>query len=131
MQAKRKVGRPTVMTPDAIGKLEEAFALDCSDLEACLMANISVDALYDYQLKHPEFTKRKEQLKETPVLLARQTVNRHIQDSYQNGMDYLSRKKKLEFSQRSEHTGADGKDLIPAPEDREEANKAIGQFLDK
>ena len=57
-----------------VKKLEEAFSLGCSDLEACLMANISKQTLYNYQDKNPEFVGRKERLKETPILLARNTV---------------------------------------------------------
>lgn len=69
-----EVGRPTIMTTETLRKLEEAFALGCTDLEACLYADISKTTLYDYQQAHPESVERKEELKEHPVLLARQTV---------------------------------------------------------
>ena len=67
-------GRPTKMTPDTIQKLEEAFAFGCTDLEACLYADISSSLFYDYQAKHPEFLDRKNQLKENPVLKARMVL---------------------------------------------------------
>jgi hypothetical protein len=69
-----EVGRPTIMTPETLQKLEDAFALGCTDLEACVYADISKSTLYNYQEQHPEFVERKEELKEHPVLLARQTV---------------------------------------------------------
>lgn len=67
-------GRPTVMTPDVIAKLEAAFTNAFSDEQACAYANISVDALYDYQKENPEFTKRKQQLKLRPDITAKQTI---------------------------------------------------------
>jgi hypothetical protein len=108
------MARPTVMTPEVIAKLEEAFAWGCTDREACLWAEIAEDTLYKYQREKPEFIKRKDALKETPVLLARKSVVSKLPKDGKLSMDYLSRKKKDEFSNRQELTGADGKDL-PTP----------------
>jgi len=90
------------MTPETIGKLEEAFALGCSDLEACFYAEIGKDALYDYCKKYPEFSERKEQLKERPIFLARKSVIDGIQDDPKLALAYLERKKKNEFSLKTE-----------------------------
>lgn len=111
--AKRKsnAGRPSVLTPDAIGKLEQAFAIDCTVEEACSYADISRDAFYDYLKRAPKFSDRIAQLRERPVLAARQRVVKGVNESYVNAMDYLKRKKKLEFSERQEVTGADGAPL--------------------
>lgn len=73
-----KYGRKTVMTPSVIVKLEQAFALGCSDLEACYYAGISKSTLYNYQNSTPEFLERKEELKAKPILLARQSVMKGI-----------------------------------------------------
>lgn len=108
------MARPTIMTPEVIAKLEEAFAWGCTDIEACLWAEIDARTLYKYQERNPEFVQRKEALKETPVLLARKSVVNKLRLDPRLSMDYLSRKKKDEFSQRSELTGKDGKDL-PTP----------------
>lgn len=108
--AKNKGGRPTVMTQEVLSKLEEIFAIGGSDQEACFYANISHQALYDYQAKFPEFVERKEALKETPVLKARKTVVDKIGESYGNAMDYLKRKKKIEFGDNVDVT-TNGKDL--------------------
>jgi hypothetical protein len=67
-------GRPTSMTPATVSKLEEAFALGCTDLEACFYADISKPTLYAYQDANPEFLYRKERLKKRPVLLARKVI---------------------------------------------------------
>lgn len=101
------VGRPTVMTDAVLRKLEEAFALGCTDLEACLYADIAKSTLYDYQIAHPEFVERKEELKETPMLKARTTVIKSL-NQIQPAQWYLERKKKNEFAQRNEFTGPDG-----------------------
>src|SRR6185369_3443807 len=102
-----EIGRPSVMTDEVLRKLDEAFAMGCTDLEACLYADISKTALYDYQQEHPEFAERKEKLKETPILLARTTVVRSLKQP-QAAQWYLERKKKNEFAQRNEFTGPDG-----------------------
>lgn len=97
------MARPTVMTKETIAKLEEAFAWGCTDREACLWADISEETLYSYQKKHPEFIKRKEGLKETPIMLARKTVVNAIKKGDRTmSLAYLDRKKKDEFSTKTE-----------------------------
>lgn len=96
------MGRPSVMTPEVIAKLEEAFAWGCTDREACLWAGIAQPTLYLYQEKHPEFIDRKEALKDTPILNSRATVARSVKKDPRMAMDYLSRKKKDEFSTKAE-----------------------------
>lgn len=93
-----ETGRPTVMTPEVVNKLEEAFLLGCSDLEACFVAGISKQTLYNYQAAYPEFVDRKEQLKENPVYLARTSVVKSMQEDGDLALKYLERKRKDEFS---------------------------------
>lgn len=110
----QKVGRPTVMTPEVVSKLEQAWAMGCSDIEACLFADISKQTLYDYQNKNPEFVDRKERLKESLVLKARTVIASALnQDDENTAKWYLERKKKAEFSTRQELTGEDGISLQP------------------
>jgi len=111
----RKPGRPTVITPEVIDKLETAFSMGCTDTEACLYANISRTALFEYMAKNPDFRARREELKDHPMLLARTTVYNALADNLANAQWYLERKLKKEFSPRAELTGADGKDIIPIP----------------
>lgn len=114
MAKKEKRGRKTVMTEKVIDKLEEAFGWGCTDIEACLHADIADDTLYKYQREFPDFIKRKEALKETPILLARKSVVMNLRNDSRLSMDFLSRRKKDEFSQRSELTGKDG-EALPTP----------------
>ena len=111
MAERNAVGRPTKMTEIVIGKLEEAFAYGASDREACFYADINPDTLYAYQKEHPEFSERKEALKERPILQARQKVVQEIQNDVKNAQWYLERKRKDEFSVRTE-LGGDGQNPI-------------------
>ena len=85
-------GRPTVITEEVIRKLEEAFTYGCTDLEACLMADIGKTALYDYQQNNPAFTERKELLKHNPVMLARKTVVDGLEEDPELALKFLEPK---------------------------------------
>lgn len=98
------VGRPTIMTPELISKLEEIFALGGSDLEACFYAGIGKTTLYNYQKENPEFVERKESLKETPILKARRTVVSALSDP-NHAFKFLERKKRAEFGPTLELSG--------------------------
>lgn len=95
----KKGGRPTKMTNDVIGKLEMAFSTGATDIEACIVADINPDTLYEYCKKNPEFSERKEVLKKKPVLKAKQIVINYLNS---NDIDtakwYLERKARDEFS---------------------------------
>src|SRR5918998_4282646 len=67
-------GRPTVITPEILAKLEYVFSLGGTDKEACFFADIGLETLYRYQRNHPEFGERKELLKSNPILKARTTL---------------------------------------------------------
>lgn len=101
---KEKVGRPTILTPEIIAKLEQAFSMGCSDLEACFYADIGKTTLYNYQNAHPEFVERKERLKERMIFKARTVIADALNKNDENTAKwYLERKKKDEFSTRSEN----------------------------
>lgn len=107
-------GRPTKLTPETIDKLRTAFLMGCSDIEACLYANISKTALYNYQQKNPEFVDQKQQWKEQLVLKARTVIANALNNKDEDTAKwYLERKCKKEFSTRQELTGEDGESLTP------------------
>lgn len=76
-----------------------------------------------------DFYDRIQELRERPILKARRTVEQSL-NTPEGARWYLERKKKLEFSTRSEHTGADGKDLIPDPLTDQEKLKLKGLLND-
>ena len=93
---------------EKITKLEQAFAIGCTDKEACSYAEITPDQLYYYTREvNPEFQAKKEELKEKPILKAKQTIVKSL-DEPEHAKWYLERKKKDEFSTRQETTGKDG-----------------------
>ncbi len=100
---KSNAGRPTVMTPEVIAKLEYGFMKGLTDLECCLYAGISKDALYDYCNKYPEFSDRKEELKKQPSVQAKINVTEAIEmGDIDLSKWYLERKNKDEFSLKQE-----------------------------
>lgn len=122
-------GRPSVMTEEIIAKLEEGFLRGLTDTEACLYSDIAPSTLYEYQKENPGFSERKDQLKQAVRMKAKLNVT----DAINTGDKllstwYLERKAKDEFSNRTELTGAEGKNLIPSQIDRELAEKALGDI---
>ncbi len=97
------IGRPTVMTEEVLRKMEEAFSYGATDKEAIFQANISSTAFYEYCKEHPEFTERKEALKDTPKYQARRNIAKAITEGdKQLSQWYAERKIKDEFSQKTE-----------------------------
>ena len=77
---KSNAGRPTVMTDEVIRKLEAAFLVGATDLEACVAGDISKTSLYKYCEENPEFAERKETLKNQPTLKAKVIVSKALDD---------------------------------------------------
>jgi len=94
-------GRPQTITQSVVNKLETAFALGCTDIEACVYSGISKQTLYNYQAKHEKFLDRKELLKQTPILLARTSVVQNLKKDPNLALKFLERKKKDEFAPKS------------------------------
>lgn len=99
-------GRPTVMNDQTLNKLRDAFLMGCSDREACFYADISLQTLYNYQKDNPEYLEQKAMWKENPILKARNTVYKSL-DQDDMAKWYLERKKRNEFATRQELTGGD------------------------
>lgn len=91
------MSRPPVMNEIIVNKLEEAFALGCSDEEACIYAGICKQTLYNFQNKNQEFLDRKVLLKNTPILKARIVVNNSFEKNPHLAFKYLERRKGDEF----------------------------------
>lgn len=99
-----KGGRPPKIDKEILAKLEQAFAMGCSDSEACVFADINLATLYRYQKQNPEFSDRKRLLKDKPVLKARSiVVNALNKNDKEVAKWYLERKRKDEFSLKVEN----------------------------
>ena len=98
-----KVGRPTVMTDETLQKLEEAFSNGATDKEAIFIANISSATFYAYCKDNPEFSERKEALKDMPKYRAKKNIVGKITDGdVPTSQWYVERKVKEEFSTRND-----------------------------
>lgn len=118
-------GRPTKRDPLTVKKLEEAFSFDATVNEACLYAGITPRTYYTWVKDDPELLQRFDTLRETPVLAARERVVNSIKTDTDTAKWYLERKRKKEFAARTEHTGPEGKDLVPLTEEQEARIKRI------
>lgn len=72
-------GRLSSMTPNTVGKLELAFAMDYTDTEACFFAGIHRDTLYAYQSENPEFSDRKAVLRRSLAMKSKTILAASIQ----------------------------------------------------
>lgn len=105
---------------EKVQKMIDAFKLDCTILEMCYYVGISKDQ-YDYFRDiHPDFSYVLDILREFPVLKARKRVVKGIDESFDNALRYLERKRRAEFATRVESTGADGAPLYSLTDDQAE-----------
>jgi len=81
---------------EVCAKLEQTAALDASTEEMCFYSDISRFSLIRYLEKHPHFAQKIEQLRQKPVLKARQTAIADL-ETPEGARWYLARKKKIEF----------------------------------
>jgi len=98
---KNKGGRPSVITPEVVQKLLEAFRLDLPVEEACKYASIAKQTYYNH-CKNDEFLDEMEHAKMEATLKARKTVIEKMEDDAGLSLKYLSLKRKEEFSPRIE-----------------------------
>lgn len=119
------------LTPETIRKLEGAFAIDATVGEACYYANISQDTYYRWIKKFPELSEKFKRLRQKPILTARQEVVKGLANNPEFSLKYLERKKKDEFSLRTEVSGIDGKDLIPEKNEQVKVDQAISIYLNE
>jgi hypothetical protein len=112
-------GKYTKLTDETIKRLEEAFAMDCPVTEACLFANITTPTYYAWIKKNPSLELRFNALRETPFLVARNTINKAIKENPQYAFEYMKRKKKKEFG-----------DAVDLTSDGEKIQPVLVKFLD-
>ena len=96
-------GRPTVMTPEVIGKLEEAFAVDATHVEAAIYAGINPDTLFEYKKKHPEFSERIEKLRGLTGLKAKININKSINEENINDSKWYLERRDKDYKIQTKH----------------------------
>jgi hypothetical protein len=100
---KDKGGRPTVMTPDTVNKLEYAFSIGASAEEATHYAGISRNTFYEWLKRNPQYQDRIDDLRMKPVLKARVTLFNSLNDPH-HAKWYLKKKRIEEFGDQLDLT---------------------------
>lgn len=90
-------GRGLSLTQEQIERLEYAFSCGCPVTEACLFAKINRATFYNYCNRNEGFFDRMNELRDKPVLQARMTIKKNLDDP-KVAQWLLERKAKKEFS---------------------------------
>ncbi len=109
-EEEKKVGRPSIMTPEIVGKLIEAFEMDCTIGEACAYADIHRDTYYDWAKKHPQFSYNMQKAQERPFIKAKKILFLSMETA-QDAIKFLERRQKDLYALRLENTGKNGEPL--------------------
>jgi hypothetical protein len=125
------IENPNKLTPEVVKKLEEAFSLDCSIEEACFYADISRQTYYNWINSFPNYQERFDSLRQKPVLKARQTVIKSLDEDPDMAMRYLERKRKDEFSTKQEIGIHKDKEIEKALDDAAAILKKLGEGNDE
>ena|SRR3990167_576980 len=92
---------PVKLTKETIQKIEQVASMDGTIEEMCSYADISTQTYYNWMASFPKWKDRLERLRQKPVLKARSSVIRNLDDP-DLALRYLERKKKDEFSTKQE-----------------------------
>ena len=88
-------------TPEVLSLIYEGASLDCTIKEICNLANISTDTYHRWVREDEVLSCEIKRLRDNPILKARKTVINGLNED-KNAQWYLERKRKKEFSTRTE-----------------------------
>ena len=97
----RIMGRPSVVTPEVIDKLRQAYLIGATNDEAAHYAGIAPSTLYLYMEKNPEFSEQINAWKNEPILKAKRKVVTDLDSDTNTAKWYLERKAK-DFKPKTE-----------------------------
>lgn len=104
-----EAGRPTKLTEEMRRKIEEAAALDASMEEIAFYAGVHRSTLYEWVAQDKDLSDRIQELRERPILKARQTITKALDDP-NHAFRYLEKKRRKEFGNSVDVT-TDGKPM--------------------
>ena len=104
---------PAIVIP----KLEVAWSAGASDVQACLLADISPSALCRYLKSHPAISARKDILLHSPKLNAKLTLATalHARNNPDLALKYLERTEPKEYAPMSKLANTDNEGNMIAP----------------
>ena len=127
-------GRPTIMTPETVKKLEEGFSQGFSVDNACIWANISKQTFYTYCEKKDGFLDHCKTLQKNPLIKSIVLINKALdKGDVGTAKWYAERKAKDEFSLKTEteHSGeVKSKIVYIEKEEKEAYEKQINDVID-
>jgi hypothetical protein len=98
-----------------ISQLIDAFKIDANDDEACFYAGVTIEQLKYFTTLHPEFYTIKHMCRQNLGLIAKKNFALGVEKDKAMSLEYLKMKRKDEgYTNRSEQTGANGRDLYDA-----------------
>ena len=101
-------GRPSVVTDSVIRKLLEASADGATDVQACLLAEISTTSYYKYKKEHPEFTEQMERATEILKILATRKLRIALES------DDLTIQEQIDLAWKILNHGKEGPQQLPS-----------------
>jgi len=93
---------------DVVAKLKYVWAIGGTDKEAANYAEIDEATLYRYLKRNEEVLRVRNKLKEQPILKARTTVYKELDNNADMAFEYLKLKRPDEFFQKGMIDGAQG-----------------------
>lgn len=105
-------GENTKLTDEVRVKIKEVASLDGTIEEMAYYCGVSRQTIYNWFEKEPELFDEVERLRQRPVLKARQTIVKALDDP-NHAFKYIERKRRKEFGANVDIT-SDGKQL-PTP----------------
>lgn len=108
---KVKIGRPTKMTLEVVGKLSTAFRDDFTIEEACRYAGIHKDTYYEECKRNPVFADEMLRQQDYPLTAAKNKLVREMQSPLADGtlaLKFLERRQRDRYTPKTiqEHQGA-------------------------
>lgn len=92
---------PNKWSDEVVRQLKQAFGIGCTVTEACLYAKISRPTFYANCKEGSELFNEFMDLRETPILMARDTIFRAIKANADDAKWYLKNKRRDEFAEKS------------------------------
>lgn len=121
------VGRPSVMTPETLAKLEEGFLMGFTDREASLFAGINPSTLYRYCEDNPEYSERKELLKENVKMIAKKNIYTEIGAGDKQLSQWYTERRDPEFKAKQDITTDNQPILQLKPEEKAQLDNILAQ----
>ena len=109
LMPKHAGGRPVSITKEVETKLEDAFRSDFTNEEACRSVDISEKTFYRKCKANESFDRKMRAAKDYAAIKAKKNVINGIHEGDKNDSKwYLERRRKKDWSTRTEFTGEDG-----------------------